>query len=64
MAATHARALVSDLDIRPAEPDADAALLDRLALRAIRRWSPIAAVTPVDGLWLDLTSAATSREAI
>ncbi|MBD8548647.1 DNA polymerase Y family protein [Sphingomonas sp. CFBP 8760] len=54
MAATHARALVSDLDFRPAEPEADAALLDRLALLAVRRWSPIAAVTPSDGLWLDL----------
>lgn len=54
MAATHARALVSDLDFRPAEPDADAALLDRLALLAVRRWSPIAAVTPTDGLWIDL----------
>ena len=54
MAATHARALVSDLDFRPAEPDADAALLDRLALLAVRRWSPIAAVTPPDGLWIDL----------
>jgi nucleotidyltransferase/DNA polymerase involved in DNA repair len=54
MAATHARALVSDLDFRPAEPAADAALLDRLALFAVRRWSPIAAVTPPDGLWLDL----------
>ncbi len=54
MAATHARALVSDLDFRPAEPDADAALLDRLALLAVRRWSPIAAVTPMDGLWIDL----------
>ena len=54
MAATHARALVSDLDFRPAEPEADAALLDRLALLAVRRWSPIAAVTPMDGLWIDL----------
>lgn len=54
MAATHARALVSDLDFRPAEPLADAALLDRLALLAVRRWSPIAAVTPTDGLWIDL----------
>ncbi len=54
MAATHARALVSDLDFRPAEPEADAALLDRLALLAVRRWSPIAAVTPADGLWIDL----------
>jgi protein ImuB len=55
MAATHARALVSDLDFRPANRAADAALLDRLALFAIRRWSPIAAVTPDDGLWLDLS---------
>ncbi|WP_241213647.1 DNA polymerase Y family protein [Sphingomonas sp. ABOLE] len=55
MAATHARALVSDLDFRPAEPEADAALLDRLALLAVRRWSPTAAVTPNDGLWIDLT---------
>nr|WP_243693338.1 DNA polymerase Y family protein [Sphingomonas sp. PP-CC-3A-396] len=54
MAATHARALVSDLDFRPFEPEANAALLDRLALLAVRRWSPIAAVTPADGLWLDL----------
>jgi protein ImuB len=55
MAATHARALVSDLDLRPAEPEADASLLDRLALFAIRRWSPIAAVSQPDGLWIDLT---------
>ena len=54
MAATHARALVSDLDFRPAQPEADAVLLDRLALLAVRRWSPIAAATPTDGLWLDL----------
>lgn len=54
MAATHARALVSDLDFRPAEPEADARLLDRLALLAVRRWSPIAAVTPTDGVWIDL----------
>ncbi len=54
MAATHARALVSDLDFRPADRAADAALLDRLALFAVRRWSPVAAVTPTDGLWLDL----------
>lgn len=58
MAATHARALVSDLDFRPAEPEADATLLDRLALFGIRRWSPIVAVAPPDGVWLDLTGAA------
>lgn len=58
MAATHARALVSDLDFRVAEPEADAALLDHLALLGIRRWSPIVAVAPPDGVWLDLTGAA------
>ena len=58
MAATHARALVSDLDFRPAEPEVAAALLDRLALLAVRRWSPIAAVSPPDGLWIDLSGCA------
>jgi protein ImuB len=58
MAATHARALVSDLDVRPHEPNGDLRLLDRLALLAVRRWSPIAAATPPDGLWLDLAGCA------
>jgi len=58
MAATHARALVSDLDFRLTDPDGDAAFLDRLALFGIRRWTPIAAVTPADGVWLDLTGCA------
>jgi protein ImuB len=58
MAATHARALVSSLDFRAAEPDADAQILDRLALLAVRRWSPTAAVTPPDGIWLDLAGCA------
>lgn len=53
MAATHAQALVADLDIRPAEPGADATVLARLALLAIRRWSPLVEVTPPDGIWLD-----------
>jgi protein ImuB len=55
MAGTHARALVSDLDFRASEPEADAQLLDQLALLAVRRWTPIAAVSPPDGLYLDLT---------
>lgn len=58
MAATHARALVSDLDLRPSDPVGDAALLDRLALLAVRRWSPIVMATPNDGLWIDLTGCA------
>ncbi len=55
MAAAHACALVTDLDVLDAAPDADAAWLDRLALHAVRQWTPTAAVSGPDGLWLDLT---------
>jgi len=55
MAAAHARALVADLDVLDAEPDADRAWLDRLALHAVRKWTPTAAVSGMDGLWFDLT---------
>ncbi len=58
MAATHARALVSDLDLRPSDPDADRALLDRLARFGVRRWSPIVATAAPDGIWIDLTGCA------
>lgn len=55
MAAAQARALIADLDVRDADPDADRAVLDRLALHAVRHWTPTAAVSESDGLWLDLT---------
>jgi protein ImuB len=55
MAAAHARALVTDLDIWDADLEADGAWLDRLALHAVRHWTPTAAVSGSDGLWLDLT---------
>lgn len=55
MAVTQARALVPDLDIRPAEPEADTRFLTRLAQLAARRWTPCAAICEPDGLWLDLT---------
>jgi protein ImuB len=58
MAIAQARALIPDLDIRPADPEADAALLARLALHAARQWTPIASVAGNDGLWLDLTGTA------
>lgn len=58
MVATHARALVSGLDVRPHDADADRRLLDRLALHAVRHWTPGAAPSGTDGLWLDLTGAA------
>nr|WP_070157718.1 DNA polymerase Y family protein [Sphingobium phenoxybenzoativorans] len=55
MAAAHARALVADLEVLDAEPEADRAWLHRLALHAARKWTPIAAVSGPDGLWFDLT---------
>lgn len=55
MPAAQARALIADLDVRDADPDADRAVLDRLALHAVRHWTPTAAVSGSDGLWLDLT---------
>jgi protein ImuB len=55
MAVTQARALVHDLDVRPADPTADLALLEQLALHAVRHWTPTAAANGPDGLWLDLT---------
>ena len=57
MAVTQARALSPGLDVRVAEPAADRAMLDALALHAARHWTPIAAVT-ADGLWLDLSGVA------
>lgn len=54
MALTHARALVPELDARPADAVADAGVLARLALHAARHWTPTAAPTE-DGMWLDLT---------
>ena len=58
MAVAQARALVPGLDIRDHDPEADSLLLTRLALFAARRWTPRAAVSPPDGLFLDLTGVA------
>jgi protein ImuB len=58
MAVTQARAQVPGLDIRPADPEGDLAALQRLAILAARRWSPIVALTGGDGLFLDLTGTA------
>src|SRR3546814_2961904 len=62
MAAAHARALVTDLDVLDAAPAADAAWLGRLALHAARHWAPTAAVSGADGLWLDLTGTTQDRK--
>jgi protein ImuB len=58
MAVSQARALVPGLDIREDDPAADADVLHRLAFFAARRWTPRAAVSPHDGLLLDLTGVA------
>lgn len=55
MVAAQARALVPGLDVLPGQPDLDRALLDRLALHAVGAWTPTAAVSDAQGLWLDLT---------
>ena len=55
MAAAQARALIPGLDVLPAQPEQDRAWLDRLALHAVRGWTPTAAVSDPQGLWLDLT---------
>ncbi|QIL01390.1 DNA polymerase Y family protein [Sphingomonas sinipercae] len=55
MAATHARMLVPELQLKDSEPEADAALLTRLALFAARRWTPNAAIADAHSLWLDLS---------
>jgi len=58
MAVTHARAIVPELDVADHDAQADAAVLERLALLAARRWTPRACVSGADGLFLDLTGVA------
>jgi protein ImuB len=57
MAATQAQALVSGLVIQNADPAADRAALDRLALWGLRHYAPIIAADPPDGLVIDTTGA-------
>lgn len=61
MAATQAQALVAGLVARDAEPAADAAALDQLALWALRRYAPVVAVDQPNGLMIDVTGAAHLR---
>jgi protein ImuB len=55
---SQATARVPDLAVLPAEPLADLAGLDELALWCVKRYTPIAASDPPDGLWLDITGCA------
>lgn len=58
MPVAKAEALFTDLAILDADPDADALALDRLAVWALRQYSPMVAADPPDGLILDLTGCA------
>ena len=58
LALTQAQARVPDLHIEPADPAADAAALERLALWALRRYSPVVAIDPPDELLIDATGVA------
>ncbi|MGI4878008.1 MAG: Y-family DNA polymerase [Janthinobacterium lividum] len=57
IAIAHARAMIADLDVREADPAGDLAALERLAHWAARHFTPLVAVDPPDGLWLDVTGA-------
>ncbi|QDZ06818.1 DNA polymerase Y family protein [Sphingomonas panacisoli] len=52
---TQARALFAGLEVLPANLEADRAVLDRLAIHAVRHWTPIAAVASPDSLVLDVS---------
>ena len=58
MTVAQAQASVPELGLREAELEADAAALEQLALWALRRYSPLVAVDPPDGLVIDATGAA------
>jgi hypothetical protein len=58
LALAEAQALVPDLYVAAADPAADAAALKRLALCALRRYSPLIAVDPPDGLLIGAAGVA------
>ena len=53
MPASKARALVPGLVVQDHDPAGDAEALDRLALWMLRRFAPIVAPDPPDGIVLD-----------
>lgn len=58
MPVARAESLFSDLVIKDADPAADAAALEKLAIWALRLYSPNVAADPPDGLILDIQGAA------
>lgn len=57
MAAARARALIEDLVVHDHDPASDAAGLDQLAMWALKRYAPIVAADPPDGLIIDASGA-------
>ncbi|SMO97774.1 protein ImuB [Paracoccus laeviglucosivorans] len=57
MPVSKAQALVPDLQVEAADPGADTASLERLALWVLERVSPMVAADPPDGLVIDSTGA-------
>lgn len=57
MPASKAQAMVANLNVIDADPTADAAAVERLALWALRQYSPVVAVDGVDGIVLDTEGA-------
>lgn len=57
MAASKAQAVISDLAMLDADPVADAAALERLALWALRQYSPVVALDGADGIVMDTEGA-------
>lgn len=58
MTVTKARSLAPELDVVDADPEGDLDGLRRLALWAGKRYAPIVAPDPPDGIWLDVTGCA------
>ncbi|QDZ08127.1 DNA polymerase Y family protein [Sphingomonas panacisoli] len=58
MPVTQAKALYAELEVAPADVAADRRALDRLAIHALRHWTPVATAAPPDGLLLDVTGTA------
>jgi protein ImuB len=58
MEAVRAQALIANLVMKDADLEGDATALDKLALWALRRYSPIVASDPPDGIVIDMTGAA------
>lgn len=55
--ASKAQAIVANLTMIDADPAADAAALERLALWALRQYSPVVAVDGTDGIVMDTEGA-------